>query len=96
MPGHATPSHNAPRRSVTVRLPPELWEQLSDAAQHEHRSVSQEIEHRCAVFGGSMSIDTVVRGTLGSGRYEMISVSSEGAVVTIQVRRIDAMPESQS
>jgi hypothetical protein len=81
----------APRRNVTIRMDEGLLTRLVETAEREHRSLSQEIEHRCA---GSFAYREIIQ-TLPQGRYEMVSVSYEGAVVTIQVRRIDATPDHQ-
>jgi hypothetical protein len=87
------------RRNVTIRMEEDLLNRLIDAAEAEHRSLSQEIEHRCA---GSFDYSAITR-ILPLGHYEILSVSSEGASLVsgtgpitmtarIYVRPIEAAP----
>ena len=83
---------SAPRRTVTVRMDPTLLARLSVAAQREHRSVSQEIEHRCAIFEHSSATQHAIVRRLPEGSYEVGQVSVEDDRVVFYLRRIDAEP----
>jgi hypothetical protein len=80
----------APRRIVTVRMEQTLLARLTAAAQREHRSVSQEIEHRCAVFEQSSATLHAIIQRLPEGSYEVGQVSVKNDRVIFYLRRVAA------